>query len=189
MLSCIFVCPLPSCYPIIVSVAPPVSLSLPSFVSLYSLLVSEVLCRSVCFMFACPVVCCLPVFPLQGGFCFSLFYFVIKNISPAFGSSSRSLTERISHMRTQQRKGLCRPPPATISSPLYQCILQFEALSSCHQQGNDVRKFAVEFNGAAEGLGYNEVALKDLFNSRQDSNRGQDHLTCGEFGVFGTLPR
>ncbi len=35
------VCPLPSCYLIIVSVAPAVS---PSFVSLYSLLVSAVLC-------------------------------------------------------------------------------------------------------------------------------------------------
>ncbi len=38
------VCPLPSCYLIIVSVAPAVSPSLPSFVSLYSLLVSAVLC-------------------------------------------------------------------------------------------------------------------------------------------------
>ncbi len=41
------VCPLPSCYLIIVSVAPAVSPSLPSFVSLYSLLVSAVLCWSV----------------------------------------------------------------------------------------------------------------------------------------------
>ncbi len=38
------VCPLPSCYLIIVSVAPAVSPSLSSFVSLYSLLVSAVLC-------------------------------------------------------------------------------------------------------------------------------------------------
>ncbi len=43
------VCPLPSCYVIIVSVAPAVSASLPSFVSLYSLLVSAVLCWSVVF--------------------------------------------------------------------------------------------------------------------------------------------
>ncbi len=41
------VCPLPSCYLIIVSVAPAVSPSLPSFVSLYSLLVSAVLCWSI----------------------------------------------------------------------------------------------------------------------------------------------
>ncbi len=41
------VCPLPSCYLIIVSVSPPVSPSLPSFVSLFSLLVSVVLCWSV----------------------------------------------------------------------------------------------------------------------------------------------
>ncbi len=38
------VCPLPSCYLIIVSVVPPVSPSLPSFVSLFSLLVAVVLC-------------------------------------------------------------------------------------------------------------------------------------------------
>ncbi len=42
-------CPLPSCYLIIVSVAPAVSPSLPSFVSLYSLLMSAILCWSVVF--------------------------------------------------------------------------------------------------------------------------------------------
>ncbi len=90
-------------------------------------------------------------------------------------------------MRTQQRRGLDHPPPATISSPLYQRILQFEALSSCRQQGNDVRRFAVEFSGAAEGLDYNDEALKDLFNSALDEPlswwrmRGLDHLTFGEF--------
>ncbi len=102
------VCPLPSCYLIIVSVAPAVSPSLPSFVSLYSLLVSAV---------------------RQNG---------------------------SAKMRIQQRRGLGRSPPATISSPLYQRILQYKALSSCRQQGNDVRRFAVEFSGAAEGLGYND---------------------------------
>ncbi len=90
-------------------------------------------------------------------------------------------------MRTQQRRGLDHPPPATISNPLYQRILQFEALSSCRQQGNDVRRFAVEFSGAAEGLDYNDEALKDLFNSALDEPlswwrmRGLDHLTFGEF--------
>ncbi len=58
------------------------------------------------------------------------------------------------------------------------------------QQGNDVRKFAVEFSGAAEGLGYNDAALKDLFNSALDEPlswwrmRGQDHLTFGECVEF-----
>ncbi len=42
------VCPLPSCYLIIVSVAPAVSPSLPSFVSLYILLVSAVLADPFC---------------------------------------------------------------------------------------------------------------------------------------------
>ncbi len=90
-------------------------------------------------------------------------------------------------MRTQQRRGLGRPPPTTMSSPLFQRILQFEALSSCRQQGNNVRRFAVEFSGAAEGLGYNDAALKDLFNSALDEPlswwrmRGLDHLNFGQF--------
>ncbi len=59
------VCPLPSCYLIIVSVAPPVSSSLPPFVSL---------------------------FILRGGFCSSLFHFIIKKTHlPEFDSSPSSL--------------------------------------------------------------------------------------------------
>ncbi len=78
------VCPLTSCYLIIVSVAPAVSPSLPSFVSLYSLLEFAVLCWSVvlrreCFMLTVhQSSACLFVFPLRGGFCSSLFYFIIK---------------------------------------------------------------------------------------------------------------
>ncbi len=108
----------------------------------------------------------------------------------AFISPVDSWQNGSSNLRTQQRKCLCHPPPATISSPLYQRILQFEALKSCRQQGNDVRKFAVEFSGAAEGLGYNEAALKDLFNSAFDEPlswwkmRGHDHLMFGEFVEF-----
>ncbi len=59
-------CPLPSCYPIIVSVAPPVSPSLPSFVSLYSLLVKVVLCWSIVF-------CCVRVI-LTVQTCFACFW-------------------------------------------------------------------------------------------------------------------
>ncbi len=94
-------------------------------------------------------------------------------------------------MRTQWRKGLHRPPPAsTLSSPLYQRILQFRALSSLRQQGTDVRRFTLEFSGAAEGLGLNEAALKDLFNSAMDEPlncwrmRGLDHLTFVGFIDF-----
>ncbi len=62
LLSIVF--PLPSCYLIIVSVAPPVSPSLPSFVSLFILLVSVVLCWSVVFRRVCVMltatVLCLP---------------------------------------------------------------------------------------------------------------------------------
>ncbi len=193
--------PLPSCYLIIVSVAPAVSPSLPLFVSLYS---SPCVCSPVLIRCLSCVVCyiwvlcwtvlqssaCLLVFPLWGGFCSSLFYIIIKRtISSAFESSTPSLTWQngSAKMRTQQRRGLDRPPPATISSPLYQRILQFEALSSCRQQGNDVRRFAMEFSGAAEGLDYNDEALKDLFNSALDEPlswwkmRGLDHLTFGEF--------
>ncbi len=67
------VCPLSSRYPIIVSVASPVSPSLPSFVSLFSLLVSVVLCWSVVFrcvlvMLTVQTVLCLPVCPPSGWF-------------------------------------------------------------------------------------------------------------------------
>jgi len=94
------VCPLPSCYLIIVSVSPPVSPSLPSFVSLFSLLVSVVLCWSVVLRCVCmlSVHSSLPVcFSPLGGFCSSLFYFIIKNtlclhLSPRLHLSSRFLT-------------------------------------------------------------------------------------------------
>ncbi len=73
------VCPLPSCYLIIVSVAPAVSPSLPSFVSLYSspCVCSPVLIRCLSCVHVMWVKCltvlqssaCLLVFPLRGGFC------------------------------------------------------------------------------------------------------------------------
>ncbi len=74
------VCPLPSCYLIIVSVAPHVS---PSFVSLFILLVSVVLCwsvvfRRVCIMLTATVLCLPACFPLRGGFCSFLFHFMMK---------------------------------------------------------------------------------------------------------------
>ncbi len=191
----------PSCYLIIVSVAPAVSPSLPSFVSPYSLLVSAVLCWSVVFRVSllesvCLTVhqssACLPAcfLPLWVVFVLLFHFYYIKHlISSAFESSTSSFTWQNgpAKMRTQQTRGLGRSPPATISSPLYQRILQYEALSSCRQQGNDVRRFALEFSGAAEGLGYNDEALKDLFNSALDEPlswwrmSGLDHLIFGEF--------
>ncbi len=78
------VCPLPSCYLIIVSVAPAVSPSLPSFVPLYSspCVCSPVLIRClsclllhVSFVFDCAPVFCLPAcFSPSGWF---LFLFVL----------------------------------------------------------------------------------------------------------------
>ncbi len=53
-----------------------------------------------------------------------------------------------------------------------------------------MRRFALTFCGAAEGLGYNDAALKDLFNSALEEPlsiwrmRGLDHLTFGEFVEF-----
>ncbi len=50
-----------------------------------------------------------------------------------------------------------------------------------------MRRFALEFSVAAEGLGYNDEALKDLFNSALDEPlswwrmSGLDHLAFGEF--------
>ncbi len=84
--------------------------------------------------------------------------------------------------RTQRRKGLHRPPPAsTLSSSLYERILQFKALSWM---------FAQKFSDAAKDLGFNYAALKDLFNSALDEPlnwwrmRGLDHLSFGEFVEF-----
>ncbi len=89
MCSPVYCLPLPSCYLIIVSVAPPVSPSLPSFVSLFSLLVSAVLFWSVVLRHVyvdCTAVPCPPA-PM-GWFLFTLFYFNIKNPhSPALESS------------------------------------------------------------------------------------------------------
>ncbi len=143
-------------------------------------------------MFDCAPVFCLPAcFSPSGWFMFFIcFILLLKkpwfplHLSPRPHLSWQNGSAK---MRTQQRRGLGRPPPDTISSPLYQRILQYEALSSCRQQGNDVRSFAVEFSGAAEGLGYNDEALKDLFNSALDEPlswwrmSGLDHLTFGEF--------
>ncbi len=53
-----------------------------------------------------------------------------------------------------------------------------------------MRKFALKFSGAAEGLGYNDAALNDLFNSALDEAlnwwrmKGLDHLTFGEYVEF-----
>lgn len=93
-------------------------------------------------------------------------------------------------MRTQWKKGLRHPPVSSHSSPLYKCILQIKALSSLRQQGTDLRESAIEFSGAAKGLGFNDAALKDLFNHALDEPlnwwqmRGLDHLTFGEFVDF-----
>ncbi len=173
------VCPLPSCYLIIVSVAPAVSPSLPRLSPYIVLLVSAVLCWSVVFHVSyvtwvfhvdCAPVLCLPAcFSPSGGFCSSLFYIIIKRtISSAFESSTSSrVTERISQDEDSAEEGFGPPTTRHYLQPPIR-ILQFEALSSCRQQGNDVRRFAVEFSGAAEGLDYNDEALKDLFNSALD---------------------
>ncbi len=87
------VCPLPSCYLIIVSVVPAVSPSLPSFVSLYSspcvcslVLIRCLSCvlRRECFMltvlqsYACLPACLF--FPFGVVFVVHLFHFIIKTL-------------------------------------------------------------------------------------------------------------
>ncbi|KAL0151423.1 hypothetical protein M9458_053209, partial [Cirrhinus mrigala] len=104
------------------------------------------------------------------------------------------MTERTNQMKTQRKKGLCPPPATTLSCPFYQRILQFRALSFLRQRGTDLRRFALEFSGAAEGLGYNDGALKDFFNSVLDEPlywwrmRELVHLTFGEFVDFLASP-
>ncbi len=55
-----------------------------------------------------------------------------------------------------------------INKALLPPVIEFKALSSLHQQGTDVRWFSLEFSDTAEGLGFNDAALKDLFNSALD---------------------
>ncbi len=104
------VCPLSSCYLIIVSVAPPVSPSLPSFVSLFSLLVSAVLCSCdrviECDTVDCATVFCLPAcfFPLGWFLFFCLIVFLKKTDFLCTWVLASSLSARIltqySHMAT-----------------------------------------------------------------------------------------
>ncbi len=110
--------------------------------------VSVRVCVRVSEMFACTAVLCLPVFPL-GWFLliFVAFYYKKKTLSPALEStpylSSGTMTERNSQMKTHRRMGSHHPPASKVSSPLYQRIHQFQALSSLRQQGTDVKKFAL----------------------------------------------
>ncbi len=151
----------------------------------------------------CVCVLCLPIlqfsacllFPLGVFFVHFCFLLLLKDpLSPARESSphlsSGIMTEQNSQSRTQRRMGSHRPPAPNVRSPLYQRILQFQALISLGQQGIDVRKFALRFSGAVEGLGYNDAALKDLLNSALEEPpnwwrmRGLEHLIFGEFVDF-----
>ncbi len=85
------VCPLPSCHLIIVSVAPPMSPSLPSFVFLFSPQVSVVLCWSIVFRCVCEMLtvqqffACLPAclfFPFQVVFVALCFILLLKETFP-----------------------------------------------------------------------------------------------------------
>ncbi len=95
------------------------------------------------------------------------------------------------HPPWQPLEGLA--PSSTLSSPLYQQILQFKTLSSLRQWGTDVSRFALEFSGTAKGLGFNDAALKDLFNSALDEPLNWWRMTglhhfWGICGVLGTFP-
>ncbi len=69
-------------------------------------------------------------------------------------------------------------------------MLQVASLSSLRQQGADLREFTREFKSAAEGLNYNDAALKDLLNYALDelsSREGMlimEHLSFGAFVDF-----
>ncbi len=110
------------------------------------LLPAVLCCAVLCPGLAWPA--CLPVFPLGVVFVVVLFYFIIKNTYSSCTLNPRLITLQY-HDRTKQ-------PASNVSSPLYQRILQFEALSSLRQRGTDLREFSLEFRSAAEGLGYND---------------------------------
>ncbi len=114
------VCPLPSCYLIIVSVAPAVSPSLPSFVSLYSspCVCSPVLIRCLSCVFVMWVSCwlCSSLLPACLFFPFGVVFvlcFILLLKKPdisAFESSTSSLvTERISQDGDSAEEGFGSP--------------------------------------------------------------------------------
>ncbi len=116
-------------------------------------------CVKSCPALPCLALSCQSVFHYGVVFVY-WFYFMINKalffllqLSPLPYPSTQPWQNELATMRTQRRKGLHHPPASTLSSPLYQRILQFKALSSLRQQGTDVRRFALEFSGAAEGLG------------------------------------
>lgn len=86
--------------------------------------------------------------------------------------------------------GSIQLPASTTCSPLYQCMLQVATLSSLRQRGSDIREFAIEFRSAAEGLNYNNAALKDLFSYALDEpistwrRFSMEHLSFEEFVDF-----
>ncbi len=118
-------------------------------------------CFTSCVWYVCTycsyLVACL-FFPLGVVFVSFCFFLLLKtHHSPALESSphlsSTLMTEQISQMRTQRRMGSHQPPASNISSPLYQRILQFQALSSIRQQGTDVRRFALTSVGQQRAWG------------------------------------
>ncbi len=154
------VCPLPSCYLIIVSVAQAVSPSLPSFVSLYSLLVSAVLCWSVVsrVSFIEWDVDCVPVFCLPA--CFSpsvwfMFFCLIFLLKPWF---PRNLSPRphlswqngSATMRTQQRG-----QPATMGPG--------RKISNIHQRDQTIEVYARDFVGGTRQSATEEACLMVFF--------------------------
>ncbi len=137
---------------------------------------------------------CVLYLTAQSSACLPFCLLLKRPILPAFESSphlsSCTLTEQISHYEDSAEEGFVSFTTRHYLQPPLPRIIQFEALISCRQQGTNVRKFALEFSGTAEGLGYNEAASKDIFNSALDEPhswwrmKGQDHLTFGEFVEF-----
>ncbi len=64
-------------------------------------------------------------------------------------------------------------------------MLHVASLSSLRQQGADLREFAKEFSSAAEGLNYNNAALKDLFNYALDEPFSMEGMVVLEHLSFG----
>lgn len=70
-------------------------------------------------------------------------------------------------------------------------MLKVTALSSLHQQGTGLRELTLEFRSVVQfRLGYNEAALKDLFNYSLDEPikmsrlLGMEHLSFEGFVEF-----
>ncbi len=116
------------------------------------------------------------VFPLRGSFCLFICFVIINKayFPPAIGVLAISFTpdtwqNEPTMKRTQRRKGLYQPSPAsTLSSPLYEGHPPVQGPALPPSAGYWHKDVCPEIQRYSRGVGVHHAALKDMFNSVLD---------------------